>query len=165
MALLASVQLEMRLSLRLLGKSFDPFQADLEWFEYELSIEGGAPPVGAPGAAVVETRTATGRMNRKGFNELLRALDMLVGSGVPLRFEPADLNFYFEWSHETPLVYLILTWFDLAFSPRRLDQRFPAAHAGYRFLSDRDSLLAFREALEEEFLSAVPRRKSAVHIN
>ncbi len=164
MAVLPSVQLEMRLSLRLLGKSLDPFQQDLEWFEYEVSMAGGSP-AGDPSAAGRESRAATGRINRKGFNDLLAALDALLAGSGALRFEPADLNFCFEWSHETPLVYLIVTWFDLAFSPRRLDQRFPSAHAGYRFLSDRDSLLAFREALEQEFLAAAPRRRSAVHIN
>ncbi len=75
-----------------------------------------------------ERRTAAGRVNRKEFNELLRAIDDLIAHSRALRFEPADLNFYFEWSHETPNVFLIVTWFDLALRPRSLEQRFPSAH-------------------------------------
>jgi hypothetical protein len=155
-AVLSSIKGEMQLSLRLPGKSYDPFQKDLEWFEYELTVEGrlvGDSPGNAPAEASTATpvsRSARGKINRKDLNTLLAALDELTTENRPLRFEPYDLNFYFEWSHETPLVYLIVTWFDAALAPRSFDQRFPPAHVGFRFLADHDSLVGFRRALAEE---------------
>ncbi len=151
----------MQLSLRLLNKSFDPFQKDLEWFQYELSVEGrrladsSAGELAADFSSEPVSRTAQGKINRKDLNALLRALDQLVAEDRPMRFEPYDLNFYFEWSHETPLVYLIVTWFDAALAPRRFDQRFPSAHVGFRFLADHSALLGFRHLLAEESAAAV----------
>ena len=169
MALLTSIQGEMQLALRMLGKSYDPFQQDLEWFEYEVLVEGAPMVVGSeegkfPTSA--EVRRARGKFNRKELNDLLRSLDDLLDHSEPLRFEPGDLNFYFDWSHETPLVYLVVTWFDLAFASRRLDRRFPTAHAGFRFLADRESVMTFREDLEREFApAALPRKQSSPLIN
>lgn len=161
MAVLASVTGEMRLTLRLLGRSYDPFQKDLEWFNYELSVEAcrradvsGNEPVQTASSPPPPSRSTRGNINRKDLNELLSALDMLTSENRPLRFEPYDLNFYFEWSHETPLVYLIVTWFDAALSPRRFEQRFPSAHVGFRFLTGHDAVVDFRQALVEESLTA-----------
>ncbi len=174
MADLPSINGEIQLSLRLLGKSYDPFQKDLEWFEYELVVEGRerdhAPAPEAPEAPPVPTlerRAVRGKINRKDFNELLRGLDELIKQSRAMRFEPYDLNFYFEWSHETPLVYLIVTWFDLALAPRRFDQRFPTSHVGFRFLADANSLAEFRRAVEEEFMGAAQpmERRSSTLIN
>ncbi len=158
MATLASINGEIELSLRLMKKSFDPFQVDLEWFEYDLSImlrrgaEDG-PRLGAHSDRElhIERHAIRGKFNRKDFRELLREIDGLLNEDRSLRFEPNDLNFYFEWSRETPHVCLIITWFDLGLSPRRLDQRFPTAHAGFRFLAEEDSLMQFRIQIEEEF--------------
>lgn len=167
MATLTSVHGEIHLALSLLSKSFDPFQLDLEWFEYELGVEGhreaaeGSTPrlPGPPESAAVERRSVRGRFHRQDFAELLRGLDDLLEQGQALRFEPYDLNFYLEWSLETPHIYLIVSWFDLALAARRFDHRFPSAHAGFRFPTDRDSLARFRRALEEEFLPSEPRPK------
>ena len=153
MAKLTSIDGAVAFDLALRGKFFDPFQQDLEWFEYEAVVEGRREPV--PEGAISldeERRSVEGRINRKEFNELLRGIDDLVAHSRSLRFEPADLNCYFEWSHETPNVFLIVTWFDLALSPRSLEQRFPSAHAGYRFLCERGALLGFRAEIEQEFL-------------
>jgi len=159
-ATLSSIQGEVQLSLRLLGKSYDPFQKDLEWFDYELSVEGRrlADSSANEPATGPLSHIARGRINRKDLNALLHALDDLTTQNQPMRFEPYDLNFYFEWSHETPLVYLIVTWFDAALASRRFDQRFPSAHVGVRFLADHDSLLGFRHALGEESTAAVEAR-------
>jgi hypothetical protein len=161
MAILTSISGEVQLGLRLLEKSFDPFQKDLEWFEYELRAgaipsdegaggESGEPDLAAEALFPVQ-HAVRGRMNRKEFNDLLHRLDELAGPGAPLRFEPADLKFYIECSHETPLVYLIIAWFDLGSGPRNPERRYPMAHAGVRFLSDAESLRIFRVALEVEF--------------
>jgi len=159
MAKLTSIDGAVVLELALRGKSFDPFQKDLEWFEYEAAVEGRREP--EPEGSISfdeERRSVEGQLNRKEFNDLLRGIDDLIAHSKALRFEPADLNLYFEWSHETPSVFLIVTWFDLALSPRSLEQRFPSAHAGYRFLCERGALLGFREEVEREFLlgTAVP---------
>jgi len=158
MATLTSINREIELSLRLIKKSLDPFQVDLEWFEYDLSImlrraadEGPQLRRSTERGSQIERHAVRGKINRKDFRELLREIDGLLNQDRPLRFEPYDLNFYFEWSRETPHVCLIITWFDLALSPRRLDQRFPTAHTGFRFLAEEDSLMQFRIALEEEF--------------
>ncbi|HEV2494730.1 MAG TPA: hypothetical protein VG204_16835 [Terriglobia bacterium] len=162
MAVLVSVTGEMRLTWRLLGKSNDPFQTDLEWFAYELSVEG-CRPANAPGAEPIKMTSSAppshvtcGTINRKDLSALLSGLDLLATENRPLRFEPYDLNFYFEWSHETPLVYLIVTWFDAALTPRRFDQRFPPAHVGFRFLTSHDAVVDFRQALAEESVAAAP---------
>ena len=175
MATLSSIQGEMQLSLRLLGKSYDPFQVDLEWFEYELAIVGRRLPGEAPvletraedPAPPTERRSIRGKINRKDFNQLLSDLDELVERSHPMRFEPYDLNFYFEWSRETRLVYLIVTWFDLALAPRRFDRRFPSAHAGFRFLTDAGTLEQFRRALEQEFAPSAQtaERRPPIRIN
>jgi hypothetical protein len=160
MATLSSVNGEVELSLRLMKKSLDPFQVDLEWFEYDLSIVLHRSAVDAaslnPSAgreSHIERHAIRGKFNRKDFRELLRGIDALLNQDQALRFEPYDLNFYFEWSRETPHVCLIITWFDLGLLPRRLDQRFPTAHAGFRFLAEEDSLIQFRITAEEEFTS------------
>jgi len=155
MAILASINGEVQLSMRLLSKTYDPFQKDIEWFAYELAVEGRRPP-DSPGAGVEGAvgYAARGQINRKDLNALLSGLDELTAGNGAMRFEPYDLNFYFEWSHETPLVYLIVTWFDLALSPRRFEQRFPSAHAGFRFLADHEALLGFRQAVGDESLAA-----------
>lgn len=172
MAVLASITGEMRLTLRLPGKRYDPFQKDLEWFEYELSVEGrrtadspDAEPVKATPSTTPLGRVTRGTINRQGLDALLRGLDQLTAENRPLRFEPYDLNFYFEWSHETPLVYLIVTWFDAALAPRRFEQRFPSAHAGFRFLAEHEAVLEFRQTLAEEsaaLTSAVQPRASTL---
>lgn len=177
MAELLSVQSEIRLSFRLLGKASDPFEKSLEWFDYELAVEGGkiagafgreASPADRPPEA--ERRSAHGKISSKDLDDFLHGLDELIEYSRALRFEPYDLNFYFEWSHETPLVYLIVTWFDLALSPRRFDRRFPSCHAGFRFLADAESLGRFRRAVGEEFTGAArpaqaADRKSSTLIN
>ncbi|MGE0406191.1 MAG: hypothetical protein AB7O65_07825 [Candidatus Korobacteraceae bacterium] len=150
MASLFSSTGDLQLGMRLLATTLDPFQQDMEWFECELFVEGGSHAVEASSEASVKT-AVRGRLNRQEFNQLVAGLDELLASSRPLRFEPADLKFYFEWSHETPSVFLIITWFDLALSARSLEQRFPVAHVGYRFLADRSSLRSFREQLEGEF--------------
>lgn len=156
MAILASISGEMQLTLRLLSKTYDPFQKDMEWFAYELAVEGrrqaDSPGAGAETGAA--GYTARGQINHKDLNALLGGVEELTAGNGAMRFEPYDLNFYFEWSHETPLVYLIVIWFDLALSPRRFDQRFPSAHAGFRFLADHDALLGFRQALGDESRAA-----------
>ena len=159
MARLVSIDGAVILDLVLTGKFLDPFQKDLEWFEYAVSVEGRREP--EPEGSISfdeERRNVEGKLNRKEFSELLRGLDDLVAHSRAVRFEPADLNFYFEWSHETPNVFLIVTWFDLALAPRSLEQRFPSAHAGYRFLCDRSALLGFREDVEREFLAGTSAR-------
>ena len=154
MAKLSSIDGAVTLDLALRGKFLDPFQQDLEWFEYELVAEGKREP--EPEGSISfqeERRSVEGRVNRKEFNDLLRGVDELIAHSSALRFEPGDLNFYFDWSHETPNIFLVISWFDLALSPRSLEQRFPSAHAGYRFLCERGALLGFREELEREFLT------------
>jgi hypothetical protein len=152
MASLLSSAGDLQLNVRLLRTSFDPFQQDLEWFEYEVSVEAGLADDTTETAAQPAIRTAVrGNFNRQEFNQLLRALDDLLDRSCAMRFEPSDLKFYFEWSHETPSVFLLVTWFDLALSARTLQQRFPAAHGGYRFLAGIESLRAFRHQVEAEF--------------
>jgi hypothetical protein len=152
MASLLSSAGDLQLNLQLLRTTYDPFQQDLEWFEYEVSIEAGVQNGITETAAQPEQRmVARGKFNRQEFNRLLRDLDVLIEQSRPLRFEPADLKFYFEWSHETPSVYLLVTWFDLALAARTLEQRFPASHSGFRFLADHASLRDFRRKIESEF--------------
>ncbi len=152
MASLLSSNGDLQLNVRLLKTTLDPFQQDLEWFEYEVSVEGGLQDEETETSARPALHTAVqGKLNRQEFQQLLRDLDALLGPSQPMRFEAADLKFYFEWSHETPSVYLLITWFDLALSARTLEQRFPTAHNGYRFLADRESLQGFRRQLEAEF--------------
>jgi len=177
MAALASVDGEIELILSLVATSYDPFQLDLEWFEYELAVVARPPgiPQGETREAfrealgevpAVERRSVRGRFNRQDFAELLRSLDDLLEHAQPLRFEPYDLNFYLEWTLETPHVYLVVSWFDLAITPRRAEHRFPSAHAGFRFPTDRDSLARFRRALQEEFLPSDDRpRKSSSFVH
>jgi hypothetical protein len=158
MASLFSNAGDLQLNVRLLRTTFDPFQQDLEWFEYEVSVEAGFQNDAAEMAAEPLVRTAVrGKLNRQEFSQLLRAMDDLLDRSQGMRFEPADLKFYFEWSHETPSVYLLITWFDLALVARTLEQRFPTAHSGYRFLADRGSLREFRRQLEAEL-----RRPSSI---
>jgi len=160
MAKLASIQDDLQLSFRLIGKSYDPFQIDLEWFEYELDVkigkDCGAGYISEEGTAG-ETRrqcsSVSGRINAKDFRDLLSGLDELLAEGKDLRFEPYDLNFYLEWTRETEHICLIVSWFDLGLSPRGLEHRFPTAHAGFRFLAEDESLARFRTELDEEFLS------------
>jgi hypothetical protein len=161
MAVLVSVTGEMRLTWRLLGKSYDPFQKDLEWFAYELSVEGrrqaetpGTELAKGSPSAPLPSHVTRGTINRRDLNALLGGLNQLTTENRPMRFEPYDLNFYFEWSHETPLVYLIVTWFDAALAPRRFEQRFPSAHVGFRFLADHDAVLDFGHTLAEESVAA-----------
>ena len=157
MATLSSVRGEMQLFFRLLGKSYDPFQMDLEWFEYEMCVEGRRQPAVAAEDASLDITVGVAP------SSAARGLE----SPGPLRFEPRGLDFYFEWSRETPLVYLIVTWFDLALFPRGLDQRFPTAHGGFRFLTGADSLARFRRALEQEFVPSerTSERKPSTLIN
>lgn len=151
MAILVSIGGEVQLSLRLLEKSFDPFQKDLEWFQCELRAGAVASDQAEAEPSFPVEHSVRSKLNRKEFNHLLEALDELAGPGAPLRFEPADLRFYLEWSHETPLVYLIVAWFDLGGGPRHAERRYPMAHAGVRFLTDETALRLFRAALETEF--------------
>ena len=152
MACLFSSAGDLQLNVRLLRTTFDPFQQDMEWFEYEVSVEGGLQNNATEAPSEPSLRTAVrGKVNRQEFNQLLRGFDDLLERSQSIRFEPADLKFYFEWSHETPSVYLLITWFDLALAARTLEQRFPTAHHGYRFLADRGSLREFRRRLETEF--------------
>jgi hypothetical protein len=162
MAKIISIQQEIELSLGLLNKEYDPFQMDLEWFKYELSIrtngtrEAGLPDsqTGRATAGCGNAHAATGKINRKDLFTLLSGLNDLIQSGQDLRYEPYDLNFYLEWRIETPHVYSIITWFDMALSPRGLNSRFPSAHIGFRFLADQDALDAFRSGLEMEFIGS-----------
>ena len=156
MAAIRSIDDEIELSFRLMRKSFDPFQLDLEWFEYEISIKLRRQNESAEDSEVLpatERHTVRGKINRKDLVALMRELDELLAGKDPLRFEPYDLNFYFEWSRETPRIFLIVTWFDLGLSPRRPDHRFPSAHSGFRFLAEESSIAEFRRALEEEFIT------------
>lgn len=159
MAKLSSIQDDIQLSFRLTGRSYDPFQVDLEWFEYELAIkvgkEAGPCPSSETGEFALRHRecdSVSGRINRKDFRDLLAGLDELLAEGTDLQFEPYDLNFYLEWTRETEHICLIVSWFDLGLSPRGLDHRFPTAHAGFRFLAEDGSLARFRSELEAEFL-------------
>jgi hypothetical protein len=152
MATLRSIEGEVELSLRLIDRTFDPFQLDLEWFEYELSIKLLRRQADRDAhLPLVEHHSGKGKINTKDLAALLRDLDALLETGDPLRFEPYDLNFYFEWSRETPRIFLIVTWFDLGLSPRSHAHRFPSAHTGFRFLTEEGSISQFREAVEEEF--------------
>src|SRR3989442_2636389 len=72
MAELLSVQSEIRLSFRLLGKASDPFEKSLEWFDYELAIQGGQIAVESGREAAqadrppaVERRSARGKFSSK----------------------------------------------------------------------------------------------------
>jgi hypothetical protein len=160
MARLVDLQEQIELNLKLLEREYDPFQLDLEWFKYELAVKvkkgGHAALLDAEdkaGAPAYHQRHATrGRINRKDLSILLTALDDLIRAGEEVRFEPYDLNFYMEWKLETPHVYSIVTWFDMALSPRDLNSRFPSAHLGFRFLAEEDSLRAFRSGLATEFM-------------
>ncbi|HUK91426.1 MAG TPA: hypothetical protein VLZ81_13560 [Blastocatellia bacterium] len=158
MAKLSSIQDDIELCFRLIGRSYDPFQVDLEWFDYELAVKvGKAPRCSDPEgdhsqAPRRECDSVSGRINTKDFKDLLACLDELLAEGKDLQFEPYDLNFYLEWTRETEHICLIVSWFDLGLSPRELDHRFPTAHAGFRFLAEDDSLARFRKELEEEFL-------------
>jgi hypothetical protein len=142
----------LQLQMRLLATSWDPFQQDLEWFDYELFVEGGhqSEPPELPAAPAHRT-AVRGKLNRSNFHQLVAALDDLIERSLPMRFESADLKFYLEWSREGSSVYLIICWMDLGLAPRTLEQRFPASHAGYRFLADLQSLRAFQRQLELEF--------------
>src|SRR2546426_1181348 len=101
MAELLSVQSEIRPSVRLLREA--------------------SPPDGPPEAG---RGSAQGKFSSKDLDDSRRGLDELIEYSRALRFEPSDLIFYSEWSHEPPLVFLIVTWFALALSPRRFDRRF-----------------------------------------
>lgn len=161
MASLLSAEGDLQLDLRLLGTTLDPFQQDLEWFEYAVSVDAGNGHVDAPTEAAAKPTLQTharGKINRKELEDLLRGMEDLAENSQSMRFEPADLKFYFEWTHETPSVFLIIVWFDLPTPARNLQQRFPMAHVGYRFLSDRDSLRRFCKQVAGEFR---PQRKSA----
>jgi hypothetical protein len=135
MATLPSIAGDLHLSRRLVGKSYGPFQVDLEWFADELAIEGrrqsGDAPVLEPPAITpalsVERREMRGQVNRQDLIALLRGLDELLERSRELRYEPYDLNFHFHWSRETSHIYLMMIWFDLGLAPRRFDQRFPTA--------------------------------------
>lgn len=162
MATLQSVDGDIRLSLRMTGKSFDPFQQDLEWFEYELAAEvspreSGESPI--ENRAWEKMRSAKGKINRKDFQILVDGIEGLAASGAAMRFEPYDLHFCFEWAKGTDLVFLIVTWFDLALVPRSFEQRFPTAHTGFRFLTDEEALMRFRAELEAEFAPTVKAAK------
>jgi hypothetical protein len=165
MARLVDLQGQIQLDLRILRKEYDPFQLDLEWFHYELAVTPGLSserrlPMGAPTSkpdSRLGNRAVTGRINRKDVSILLSNLDDLILRGQDLRYEPYDLNFYLEWKIETPHVYSIVIWFDMALTPRDLQARFPSAHTGFRFLADEDSLAAFRSAVEMEFLGEAPQ--------
>jgi len=158
MARLIALQEEIELELRLLEREYDPFQMDLEWFTYELAIKIKRPePDSAPGGGDSSRRqrhTGKGKINRKDLSILLAGLDELLDEGKDLRFEPYDLNFYMEWRLETQLVFSIVTWFDMALSPRNATSRFPSAHAGFRFLAEQDSIRTFRSDLEAECIGS-----------
>src|SRR5262249_40587460 len=155
MATLLALQEQIELELRLLEKEYDPFQLDLEWFRYELAVNirrtshTPAPDAGAEAGtpARLERHSATGKLSRKDLYSLRSGLDGLILRGQELRFEPYDLNFYMEWKIETPHVYSIVSWFDMALSPRDHTSRFPYSHVGFRFLAEEDSLSNFRSAL------------------
>lgn len=164
MARLFALQEEIELELRLLEREYDPFQMDLEWFKYELAIRikrtGRAPAPDAGGGTAnltrLERHAARGKINRKDLFVLLSGLDDLIQRGSDLRYEPYDLNFYMEWKMETPHVYSIVTWFDMALSPRDLKSRFPSSHLGFRFLAEEDALRTFRSGVEMEFIGSRP---------
>jgi hypothetical protein len=168
MAKLLALQEEIELELRLLEKEYDPFQLDLEWFKYELALKirrSGQPSlpdtrIRTKPAARLERHAARGKINRKDLADLLSGLDGLILRAQEMRFEPYDLNFYMEWKLETPHVYSIVTWFDMALSPRDLKSRFPSAHLGFRFLTEEDSLRNFRSGLEIEFIGSAPVHSS-----
>jgi hypothetical protein len=107
-------------------------------------------------SAVMERHAARGKINRKDLSALLSGLDGLILRGQDLRYEPYDLNFYLEWKLETPRVYSIVTWFDMALSPRIINSRFPSTHVGFRFLTEEASLRSFRSGIEMEFIGAAP---------
>jgi len=160
MARLNDLQGQIALEFKLLTKEYDPFQLDLEWFKYELGAtvakvsERGSLATGAPTETHErrEGHAVTGKINRKDLAILLSRLDGLILRGQDMLYEPYDLNFYLEWKIETPHVYSIVTWFDMALSPRDSLARFPSAHLGFRFLADEDSLIDFRSAVDREFL-------------
>lgn len=155
MATLSSVRDELEFELRCLGKEYDPFQMDLEWFEYELSVRVVGSPSDddeADDQINPEGSTIRGKINRKHLIDLIAELDALLSEGQVLRFEPPDLSFYLEWSRETEHVCLIVVWFDVALTPRSPDQAFPTAHTGFRFLADDRSVREFRKLLTNEFL-------------
>jgi hypothetical protein len=131
----------------------------LEWFKYELAVttDRGSELLSPAGGTLIDTsrlkcRAVSGKINRKDLAILLSRLDDLIMKGQDMRYEPYDLNFYLEWRIETPHVYSIVTWFDLALTPRDLQARFPSAHVGFRFLADEDSLINFRSGVHTEFL-------------
>ena len=158
MARLVALKEEIALELRLVEMEYDPFQMDLEWFKYELAItikrvgQAPLPEAGTGTAGRVERHSARGKINRKDLSILLSGLDGLILRGRDLLYEPYDLNFYMEWKMETPHVFSIVTWFDMALSPRDINARFPSAHVGFRFLAEEDSLRTFRSQLEMEFI-------------
>ena len=156
MATLCSVLGEIDLEFKYLSKEYDPFQVDLEWFQYEFSVSvrriASAENEAPSEPRQLECSRIHGRINRKDFSVLLKELDAFLSEGQELRFEPYDLNFYLEWSRETEHVCLIIAWFDLALAPRGLEQPFPTAHTGFRFLAEDSSVRQFRNALAREFL-------------
>lgn len=160
MARLHDLQAQIELEFSLLAKEYDPFQLDLEWFKYELAVTVGqgvehlttAAEAAAETHERPERRAVSGKINRKDLAILLARLDDLIMKAQDMRYEPYDLNFYLEWKIETPHVYSIVTWFDMALSPRNLQARFPSAHVGFRFLAEEDSLLSFRAGIDAEFL-------------
>jgi hypothetical protein len=160
MARLHDLQAQIELEFRLLAKEYDPFQLDLEWFTYELAVTVGhgvehLTPAAGTASETRERReghAVSGKINRKDLAILLTRLDDLIMKAQDMRYEPYDLNFYLEWKIETPHVYSIVTWFDMALSPRDSRARFPSAHLGFRFLAEEDSLLRFRSGIDAEFL-------------
>ncbi|HKF59098.1 MAG TPA: hypothetical protein VKJ45_26900 [Blastocatellia bacterium] len=160
MARLHDLQAQIELEFSLLAKEYDPFQLDLEWFKYELAVTVGqgvehltpAAEAATERDCRLERQAVRGKINRKDLAILLSRLDDLIMKAQDMRYEPYDLNFYLEWKIETPHVYSIVTWFDMALSPRDLQARFPTVYAGFRFLVEEDSLLSFRAGIDAEFL-------------
>ena len=93
MATLASINREIELSLRLIKKSLDPFQVDLEWFEYDLAIVLRRSPDDAPSISRppereshIERHAIRGKFNRSLPGAFFRATGVhgrCVGQNYP----------------------------------------------------------------------------------